>query len=160
MIIENNTRASKSLLGKFCFANMFHRGKNLLVIFPLLVIFMSVLIMKFYPDLSWLTETVISIAIAFPLFIVAINVIVFNKSMRNYPKEGKSARVDFTDEGIFAGGIERDKKIDYSFVIECVEFHSFFIMYFKASSPIVLDKKGFGDGQVKEFRGMMKRNLG
>ncbi|MFI3167569.1 MAG: YcxB family protein [Bacillota bacterium] len=159
MVIENNTRATKNLLGRFCFANMFYRGRTTLVIFPLLVIAISILFMKINSGLEAVAEIVIAIAIAFPIFIVSINVILFNKNMRNYPHEGRSARVDFTDEGIFVGGIDREKKIDYSFVVECVEFNKFFIMYFKKSSPIVIDKGGFKKEQIKPFREMMKRNI-
>lgn len=160
MIIENNTCATRGLLGKFCFANMFYRGRNLLVLFPLLIIFISILFTHINPDLQAVAQIVCSVAVAFPIFIVAINIIMFHKSMKHYPHEGRKSRVDFTDDGIFVGGVEREKKIDYSFVAECVEFREFFIMYFKKSSPIVLDKKGFSEEHIKPFKEMMKRNIG
>ncbi len=159
MVIENTTHATKNLLGKFCFANMFYRGRNLLVILPLLTIFIGLIVLKLYPSLEWLVQTTMSLAIAFPIFVVAINVIIFNKNMKAYPKEGKMSKIDFSDEGIFAGGVEREKKIDYSFVIECVEFRNIFILYFKGTSPVVVEKKGFKDGEVKMFKEMMKRNI-
>lgn len=160
MVIENTTHATKNLLGKFCFANMFYKGRNALVIMPLLVILSGLVVLKLYPNLEWLVQTSSAIAVAFPLFIVAINVIIFNKNMRAYPKEGKVSKMDFSDEGIFAGGVEKDKKIEYTFVTECVEFHNIFIMYFKSASPVVIEKKGFKEGEVKLFKAMMKKNIG
>ncbi len=112
MIIENNTVATRKLLGRFCFANMFYRGRNLLVIMPLLIIAVSIVFSKMNEDLLWLVKIVVSLAVAFPIFIVAINVISFNISMRSYPLEGKKARVDFSDEGIFVGGIEKNKRLN------------------------------------------------
>ncbi|MFI3129127.1 MAG: YcxB family protein [Bacillota bacterium] len=159
MVIENTTRATKNLLGKFCFANMFYKGRNILVILPLMTILVGLVVLKFYPSLDWLVEATTTLAIAFPIFIVAINMMIFNKNMRAYPKEGKTSKIDFSDEGIFAGGVERDKKIEYSFVTECVEFRNMFILYFKGTSPIVVEKKGFRDGEVKMFKEMMKRNI-
>lgn len=158
-MIRTESNIGRKLFGRFCFADMFHRGKNVLVLYPLASILIGVIFVSVNEDLFWVFQIMCCLCIATPIFMVAISTMTFHRVARSYPENGKLIVVEFCEEGFYLGGSEKSGLLSYSTVKECVEFREFFILYFNVSSPVVIAKDGFATGSVKEFRKLMKKSI-